>query len=183
MTAPLVVAERFLRRWAEDPAGTMVDMVARDIVYTLNVDPGALMIGGEISGWDAVNARMIGIREVFDYLIYIPRMLGADGERARAQIELIFKHRASNELLMGSMRCVVTVRDEMIARVDEYVDAPLIEVSCDCFRKVHRRACRLDDGHRAPMRLPMCCFTGRSKSLMRRRTAAAGCRAAFCSRV
>lgn len=113
----------------------MADMVARDIVYTLNVDPGTLMLGGEFTGWDTVNARMMGIREVFEYLIYIPRILGANGDQVRSQIELIFKHRASGELLIGSMRSVVTVRDGMIARVDEYVDAPLIESFMRLFAK------------------------------------------------
>lgn len=120
-------AELFLQRWAGDPAGTMTDMVAQDIVYTLNVSPDAIQLGGATEGWDAVNAKMMGIRQVFDYLFYQPRILGVDGDRVRAQIELIFRHKLSGQLLMGSMRTVMTVRHGMIARVDEYVDAPLIE--------------------------------------------------------
>ena len=121
------VTQEFLTRWRDDPDGAMTDLVARDIVYTLNVDPDALTIGGEVIGWDDVNARMRAVRDVFEYLIYIPRILGSESDRVRAQIELIFKHRPSGELLIGTMRCVVTVRDDKVARVDEYVDAPLIE--------------------------------------------------------
>ena len=127
MPSPAEVTQTFLTRWADDPAGTMATMVARDIVYTLNVTPDAVPIGGETVGWDAVNAKMMGIREVFDYLVYKPRILSADGDKVRARVELIFRHKTSGELLMGQMRTVVTVRDGMIARVDEYVDAPLIE--------------------------------------------------------
>ena len=127
MQSPAEVTQTFLTRWADDPAGTMATMVARDIVYTLNVTPDAVPIGGETVGWDAVNAKMMGIREVFDYLVYKPRILSADGDKVRARVELIFRHKTSGELLMGQMRTVVTVRDGMIARVDEYVDAPLIE--------------------------------------------------------
>ena len=127
MTTPTEVTETFLKRWADDPAGTMAEMVAPDIVYTLNVSPDAVQIGGETVGWDAVNAKMMGIREVFDYLVYIPRILGADGDQVRARIELIFRHKTSRELLTGNMRTVVTVRDGKVARVDEFVDAPLIE--------------------------------------------------------
>jgi len=127
MQSPAEVTETFLTRWATDPAGTMADMVARDIVYSLNVTPEAVQIGGETVGWDAVNAKMMGIREVFDYLVYKPRILGVDGDKVRARVELIFRHKVSGELLMGQMRTVVTVRDEQIARVEEYVDAPLIE--------------------------------------------------------
>ena len=121
------VTETFLKRWADDPAGTMATMVAPDIVYTLNVMPEAILLGGETVGWEAVNAKMMGIREVFDYLIYIPRILGVEGDKVRARVELIFQHKASRELLMGQMRTVVTVRGEQVVRVDEYVDAPLIE--------------------------------------------------------
>lgn len=127
MPSPTEVTQTFLTRWADDPAGTMATMVARDIVYTLNVTPDAVPIGGETVGWDAVNAKMMGIREVFDYLVYKPRILSADGDKVRARVELIFRHKTSGELLMGQMRTVVTVCDGMIARVDEYVDAPLIE--------------------------------------------------------
>ncbi len=127
MNSPAEIVQTFLTRWAEDPAGTMATMVAPDIVYTLNVMPEAILLGGETVGWDAVNAKMMGIREVFDYLVYIPRILGADGQKVRARVELIFRHKASRELLMGQMRTVVTVRDEQVVRVDEYVDAPLIE--------------------------------------------------------
>ena len=85
MQSPAEVAQAFLTRWAEDPAGTMATMVAPDIVYTLNVTPEAMQLGGETVGWEAVNAKMMGIREVFDYLVYKPRILGVAGDQgARA---------------------------------------------------------------------------------------------------
>jgi ketosteroid isomerase-like protein len=127
MLSPREVTQTFLKRWADDPAGAMASMVARDIIYTLNVSPDFLLLGGETIGWDAVNAKMMGIRELFDYLVYKPRIMGVAGDQVRANIEVIFRHKFSGELLMGHMRTVVMVRDDMIARVDEYVDAPLIE--------------------------------------------------------
>jgi ketosteroid isomerase-like protein len=127
MQSPAEVTQAFLTRWADDPAGTMATMVAPDIVYTLNVTPEVMQLGGETIGWEAVNAKMMGIRDVFDYLVYKPRIFGVVGDRVRARIELILRHKTSGELLMGQMRTMVTVRDGQIARVDEYVDAPLIE--------------------------------------------------------
>jgi ketosteroid isomerase-like protein len=126
MRPPTEVAEHHYGRWAKDPAAAMKD-VAPDIVYTLNVSPDALPLGGETVGWDAVNAMMLGIREVFDYLVYIPRIMGVDGDVVRVNIEIIFRHRASGELLSGRIRSVLTARDGLVARVDEYVDAPMIE--------------------------------------------------------
>lgn len=120
------VAEVHYGRWADDPAGAMKD-VAPDVVYTLNVSPDALQIGGETVGWDAVNAMMLGIRDVFEYLVYIPRIMAVDGDVARVNIEIIFRHKPSGELLTGQIRSVLTARDGLVARVDEYVDAPMIE--------------------------------------------------------
>jgi ketosteroid isomerase-like protein len=126
MQSPHDIAYTFLHRWQDDPAGAM-GMVAPDIVYTLNVSPEALSLGGETVGWDAVNGLMMGIREVFDYLVYKPRILSVEGDKVRSRIELILRHKPSGELLYGQMRHVLLVRDGMVARVDEYVDAPLIE--------------------------------------------------------
>lgn len=126
MRSPREVAEAHYCRWAENPAGAMKD-VAPDIVYSLNVSPDALQLGGETVGWDAVNALMLGIREVFDYLIYIPRIMAVDGDVVRANVEIIFLHKPSGELLTGNIRSVLTARDGLVARVDEFVDAPMIE--------------------------------------------------------
>ena len=126
MQSPHDIAHTFLHRWQDDPAGAM-GMVAPDIVYTLNVSPESLSLGGETVGWDAVNELMLGIRNVFDYLVYKPWILSVEGDSVRSRIELILRHKPSGELLTGQMRHVLLVRDGMIARVDEYVDAPMIE--------------------------------------------------------
>ncbi len=100
---------------------------APDVVYSLNVSPDALQLGGETVGWDAVNSMMLAIRDVFDYLIYILRIMAVDGDVVRVNSEIIFRHKHSGELLTGNLRSVLTARDGLVARVDEYVDAPLIE--------------------------------------------------------
>lgn len=127
MRSPLEITETLLWRWRDDPAGCMATFIDRDIVYTLNVSPDALILGGETCGWDAVNAKMMGMREVFDYLVYRPRVLAVRGEEVRARVEFLFRHRRSGELLSGQMRSVFLVRNELIVRIDEYVDAPLVE--------------------------------------------------------
>ena len=126
MQSPYDLINEHLHRWAEDPSGCMMK-VAPDIVYRLNVSPDALPLGGETVGWDAVNAIMLGIRDVFDYLVYNPRILSVEGNVVRARIELMLCHRPSGEILTGHMRSEFTVRDGLIARVGEYVDAPMIE--------------------------------------------------------
>lgn len=127
MRTALEVTETLLWRWREDPAGCMKEFVAPDVVYTLNVSPEALLLGGETRGWDAVNAKMLGIREVFEYLVFRPRIFAVRGDEVRARIEFVFRHKRSGELLTGQMRSVFQVQNGLITRVDEYVDAPLVE--------------------------------------------------------
>jgi ketosteroid isomerase-like protein len=121
------VAQAYLDRWPDDFAGAMRDLLASDIVYCLNVDREALHIGGETVGWSAVNAKMLELRAMFDYLVFRPRLLSAQGNVVRYRIEFLLRHCASQEILSFSLRCVVTVRDRHITRIDEYVDAPQIE--------------------------------------------------------
>jgi ketosteroid isomerase-like protein len=126
MRSPIEVAEAHYGRWAADPAGAMADTTP-DVVYTLNVSPDALQLGGETVGREAVTAMMLAIREVFEYLVYKPRVMAIEDDVIRVKIEIIFRHKPSGELLTGQIRSVLTARDGMVARVDEYVDAPLIE--------------------------------------------------------
>jgi ketosteroid isomerase-like protein len=127
MRSALEVTEALLGRWRVDPAGCMASFVATDVVYTLNVSPDALALGGETRGWDAVNAKMTGIREVFDYLVFKPRIFAVRGNEVRTRIEFAFRHKRSGQILSGQMRTIFQVQRGFIVRVDEYVDAPLVE--------------------------------------------------------
>jgi ketosteroid isomerase-like protein len=120
------LANLFLDRWAKDPAGAML-MVSPDIVYTLNVSRQMLAVGGETTGWPAVNYKMLSLRRLFEYCRYRPQVLGAVGDVVRSRIDMKLRHRPTGEILTFTMRNVMTVRAGMIVRVDEYVDRELIE--------------------------------------------------------
>lgn len=121
------VVHSLLHQWASDPAGAMKTWVGPDVIYSLNVSPDALPLGGETVGWDAVNEILLGIRELFEYLVYKPRILTVEDNIVRARIELVLRHKPSGEILNSQMRSVFTVRDGFVVRVEEYVDAPMIE--------------------------------------------------------
>lgn len=135
MRSALEVAEMLLGHWRDDPAGCMRTYIAPDIVYTLNVSPEALMLGGETRGWDAVNAKLLGIREAFEYLVYKPRIFAIQGNVVRARIEFVYRHKRSGQLLSGHMRSVFEIRDGLVVRCDEYVDAPLVEAFMRLFEQ------------------------------------------------
>ena len=127
MQSPHDLVRALLDQWPDDPAGAMRTKVAPDIVYTLNVSPDALPLGGATEGWDAVNDVLLGIRKVFDYLVYRGRIVAVDGDTVRARIELVLRHKPSGQILNSQMRSVFVVRDGLIVRVDEYVDAAMVE--------------------------------------------------------
>jgi len=127
MNSALEIVEALLARWRDDPAGCMDKYIARDIVYLLNVSAELHRLGGETVGWDAVRAKMLGIRDEFDYVVYRPRIFGVRGNTVRARIEFIYRHKRTGELLTGTFRSELTVEDGMIVRVAEFVDAPLLE--------------------------------------------------------
>lgn len=127
MRSALKIVETLLGSWRDDPAGCMATLMAPDIVYTLNVSSQALPLGGETRGLEAVSAKLLGVRTVFDYLIYRPRVLGVQGEEVRARIDFTFRHKTSGAKLAGQIRAVYRVREGRIVRIDEYADAPMIE--------------------------------------------------------
>lgn len=127
MRSALKIVETLLGSWRDDPAGCMATLMAPDVVYTLNVSSQALPLGGETRGLEAVSAKLLGVRVVFDYLIYRPCVLGVHGEEVRARIDFTLRHKLSGEKLTGQMRSVYRVRDGRVVRIDEYADAPLIE--------------------------------------------------------
>ena len=127
MPTPLEITEALLSRWRVDPSGCMDAFTDPDIVYTLNVSPDALLLGGETRGREVVRAKMLAIREQFDYLVYRPRVFSVRDDVVRVRTEFVYRHRPSGELISGQMRTVFTVRDGLIVRVDEFVDAAMIE--------------------------------------------------------
>jgi ketosteroid isomerase-like protein len=66
-------------------------------------------------------------RQQFHYLLYRPLDLFARGNDVRHQVEFMYRHQASGELLSGRFRMVMRVEDGLITRAEEYHDRAKVE--------------------------------------------------------
>jgi ketosteroid isomerase-like protein len=57
------------------------------------------------------------------YILYRPFKLNADGDTVRHQVEFMYRHLQSGEVLAGRFRMVMQVKDGLIVRADEYCRA------------------------------------------------------------
>ena len=67
------------------------------------------------------------MREDFEYILYRPFKLTADGDTVRFQVEFMYRHRESGEKLEGRFRMVMVVKDGKLVRTDEYHDRAKLE--------------------------------------------------------
>lgn len=111
--------------------GDFTDAIHRhlheDCRYTLYMDGNAAPIGGTTTGRSAILAVLFRYREIFDYILFRTRTLSARDGIVRQHLEIILRHRISNERYEGSARFVWAVRDGLIVSCDEYHDAPRFE--------------------------------------------------------
>lgn len=121
------VFQRFVGAWSHGDIEDTVSFLDRDAVYTLHISEDALPFAGETVGRDAIEATLRHIRDRFDYLVYRPFNVHADADKVRLQVEFMYRHKASGEILSGRFRLVLTFRDGLIIRGEEYHDRARIE--------------------------------------------------------
>ncbi len=121
------VYKDFARAWAAGDFEQTLHHIAPDAVYTLYISEEQLPFAGETVGRDAIEGALRAIRQQFEYLLYRPQNIVADGDIVRSQVEFMYRHRASGEILSGRFRIIFKIIDEKIVRADEYHDRARIE--------------------------------------------------------
>jgi len=124
---PIEVVNGFNAAWAEGDIDKAIGYVAEDSVYALHISGEALPHGGETLGREKIAAALRRVREDFDYILYRPFKLTADGNTVRFQVEFMYRHRESGEMLNGRFRRVMQVTDGLLVRTDEYHDRAKVE--------------------------------------------------------
>jgi ketosteroid isomerase-like protein len=118
---------QFNKAWAEGDLAGAMRWVAENSVYALYVSGELLPHGGETVGRDKIAAALRQVRADFEYLLYRPLNLKANGEVVRFQVEFMYRHRRSGETLSGRLRFVMRVKGGLIVRADEYHDRAKVE--------------------------------------------------------
>jgi ketosteroid isomerase-like protein len=124
---PIAVVNGFNAAWAEGDIDKAISFVAKDSVYALHISGEALPHGGETVGRDNIGGALRRVREDFEYILYRPFKLTADGDTVRFQVEFMYRHRESGEKLEGRFRMVMVVKDGKLVRTDEYHDRAKVE--------------------------------------------------------
>ena len=105
----------------------VMSMCSRDVVLQLYVSQSALPFGGEARGKEAVRHKYFDMMAVCDCLAYDPVLLDVRDGVARIQTQFVYHHRESGERLAGSLRMVCTIEDDLIARIEEHHDEPMMK--------------------------------------------------------
>lgn len=124
---PAEVVRQFNKAWAEGDLAAAMRWVAEDSVYALYISGELLPAGGETVGRANIEAVLRQVRLDFEYLLYRPLNLKANGAVVRYQVEFMYRHRRSGETLSGRFRLVMRVKDGLIVRADEYHDRAKVE--------------------------------------------------------
>jgi len=126
MDAREIVAE-VLRRWAAQDVESAFEFVADDVVYVLNIDEDLAPFAGVTHGREGMMAAFYQMIEHYDYLKWEQVIVGAEGDVVRAQTQFRLHHRRTGTDLEGSMRTVMTMRDGLMVRCEEFLDRGMVE--------------------------------------------------------
>jgi len=130
MTGPLTPSETvkaFARVWAAGDIDRTMEFIADDCIYILYISNEIVPFGGETRGKENLEAALRLIRSKFEYLVYRVHNVVEQGSFVRCNVEFMYRHIASGEILSGRFRLVIELRDGLFWRADEYHDTRLIE--------------------------------------------------------
>jgi ketosteroid isomerase-like protein len=126
MNAREIVAET-LRRWATQDVEFAFEFVADDVVYALYIDEDLAPFAGVRHGREAMMEAFYQMIEHYDYLKWEQVIVGAEGDVVRVQTQFRLHHRRTGTDLEGSMRTVITMRDGLMVRCEEFLDRGMVE--------------------------------------------------------
>ena len=119
---PPEVVAGFNRAWGAGDIEAAMACVADDGVFRLRL-PNDMTAQGR----EAIAAALQGAREDFEPILYRPFSLVTAGDIVRFQVEFMYRHRASGEVLNGRLRMVMRVEDGAIVRADEFHDGAKVQ--------------------------------------------------------
>jgi ketosteroid isomerase-like protein len=124
---PEEVVRRFNSAWIVGDVESVIQLVAEDCVYALHISEELLPFGGETCGRANIKSALQMMRHQFDYLLYRPGHPTVVGSKVHNQVEFMYRHRKSGEVLTGTFRIVLQVKDGLLVRGDEYHDRAMVE--------------------------------------------------------
>lgn len=124
---PIEVVNGFNTAWAKGDIEKALTFIGENCIYELHVSGDALPFGGVTAGRENIAAVLRQIRRDFEYVLFRPFKLTPDGDIVRFQVEFMYRHMKSGEVIDGRFRMVMKVEDGSIVRADEYHDRAKVE--------------------------------------------------------
>ncbi len=124
---PTDVVRRFTLFWVSGDIDGALALMAEHSVYALYISGDLLPFAGETAGRDNIAVALRQMRADYEYLLYRPLALTEKGDEVRYQVEFMYRHRRSGEVLNGRFRMVMRIENGLIVRTDEYHDRAKVE--------------------------------------------------------
>ncbi len=112
-----------IESWQAQDVEQTLALCHADIVFLLNAEPETLPYAVEARGKVAVRTLMSEMLAVWERLSYVQVLLGADRDVGRVQTSYRLRHRPSGEILIGTKRSVVQIRDGLATEIKQHEDA------------------------------------------------------------
>ncbi len=116
-----------VRHWSDGNFEGVLSLIADDIVHIVNVDALGIPWVSSAEGKTAVTARLMLIAETFVVDAFIVESIVYEQDEIRATVLGYHTHRKTRERLDVKVRFRVRVRDGLIVRLDEFLDAAYID--------------------------------------------------------
>jgi ketosteroid isomerase-like protein len=123
----IAVFRRAVRCWSDEDFESTVALLADDIVHTVNVDALQIPWVSSAEGKANVSARLKLIADTFVINAFVLETITYEEGEIRATVLGYHVHRKTRERLDVRVRFRVRVRDGLIVRIDEFLDAAYIE--------------------------------------------------------
>jgi ketosteroid isomerase-like protein len=114
-------------RWGESDLQAFLGCLTDDIVYTVNVDARTVPYAMSTVGKDDMRGHLQLLLDTFVINAFVIESLVHDDEFSRTTVLGYYKHKKTGERLDIRIRFRLWVRDGLIARLEEYHDAPYVE--------------------------------------------------------
>ncbi|MCC7253821.1 nuclear transport factor 2 family protein [Hyphomicrobium sp.] len=116
-----------VRHWSDGNFEGVLALLADDIVHSVNVDALQIPWVSSAEGKPEVSARLKLIIDTFVVDAFVIENLVYENGEIRATVLGYHVHRKTRERLDVRVRFRVRVRDGLIVRIDEFLDAAYIE--------------------------------------------------------
>jgi ketosteroid isomerase-like protein len=121
------VFRQAVRFWNDGNLEGVLSLIADDIVHVVNVDALEIPWVSSAEGKPALTARLMLIAATFVINAFIVESLVQERDDIRATVLVYHTHRKTGEPLDVKVRFRVRVRDGLIVRMDEFLDAAYID--------------------------------------------------------